>query len=68
MKSCYPINIIGEYPLFPVSLEIRLPQYVIKTKAEQLQLPRIPASLCRTVLQSPARNGLLAVMLRRVAV
>ena len=42
MKSFYPIDIMMSiyFPIFPGT---RLPQSVIKTQADSLQLPRIPA-------------------------
>ena len=52
---------IGKLALFPVPFETFLPQRVIKTKADSLQHPRIPAGVCRVVLpfsrKSPSRNG-----------
>ena len=64
MRSCYSIDIIGKGSLLPIPFGVRLPQYVIKTQAEEFKLPRIPASFCRNALQSPVHNGLIAVMLR----
>ena len=36
VKPIYPVDIIGKQALFEISLGTRLPQDVIKTKADQL--------------------------------
>ena len=46
MKSFYLIDIIEKDSLFQFSFGIRLPQNVIKTKAVQFKLLRIPVSSC----------------------
>ena len=43
MKSSYPVDIVEKYSLLEISRGTRLPQSVIKTQADSLQLPRIPA-------------------------
>ena len=67
IKSRYPDDIIGKQVWSPLPLRTRLPQCVIKTKAEQFKPLRILERVCRTVLQNLARNGLLMVTLWRPA-
>ena len=65
VRSIYHIGIIGKYSLSSIPFGIRLPQHVIKTETRKFKRPQRPTCPCRTVLLSPARNGLIAVMLRR---
>ena len=66
VKSRYPVDISRKSSSFPVSFWIRLPQDVIKMKASQFKLPRIPARSCRNVLKNSVRNDSLAIILRRL--
>ena len=46
VESRYPVDIVGKQALFEILFGIHLPQYEIKTKAEEFKLPRIPAIHC----------------------
>ena len=50
VESRYPVDIVGKHSLFPFPVGVRFPQNVIKTKAEEFKLPRIPVIPYRTVL------------------